>query len=44
MKITQYASPNRNRGRAGWVPDIIVCHITEGAFAGAISWITNPAA
>ena len=43
MKIQQQASPNKNRGRQGWTPDIIVCHITEGAFAGAVSWITNPA-
>ena len=43
MQIQQRPSPNRNTGRQGWTPDIIVCHITEGAFAGAVSWITNPA-
>ena len=42
MQIQQQPSPNKNRGRQGRVPDIIVCHITEGAFAGAVSWITNP--
>ena len=42
MQITQAPSPNRNIGRNGWVPDIIVCHITDGAFAGAVSWIQNP--
>jgi len=36
-------SPNRNIGRQGWVPDMVVCHITEGAFNGTVSWITNPA-
>jgi len=43
MNITQNPSPNFTRGRQGWTPDIIICHITEGAFAGAVSWITNPA-
>ena len=42
MQITQKQSPNRNRGRQGHTPDIIVCHITEGAFDGAVSWLTNP--
>ena len=43
MKITQHTSPNRTIGRSGWTPDIIVCHITDGAFDGAVSWLTNPA-
>ena len=43
MEITRRISPNRNIGRQGWRPDIIVCHITEGAFDGTVSWITNPA-
>ena len=43
MNITQNASPNKSRGRAGWSPDIIVCHITDGAFDGSVAWITNPA-
>ena len=43
MVIQQRPSPNRNQGRSGWVPDLIVCHTTEGAFDGAVSWITNPA-
>ena len=30
------------RGRQGHIPDIIVCHITDGAFPGSISWVTNP--
>jgi len=42
MNIQQFTSPNINRGRQGWAPDIIVCHITEGAFNGAVSWLTNP--
>jgi len=43
MEITRQMSPNRNIGRQGWRPDMVVCHITEGAFNGTISWITNPA-
>jgi len=43
MNIVQHASPNMSKGRQGWTPDFIVCHITEGAFAGTVSWITNPA-
>lgn len=43
MKITRQMSPNRNIGRQGWRPDMVVCHITEGAFNGTVSWITNPA-
>lgn len=37
-------SPNRYNGRAGWKPDMIVCHITEGGYAGAVSWLCNPQA
>jgi len=43
MDITRRLSPNRNIGRQNWKPDIIVCHITEGAFDGTVSWINNPA-
>lgn len=42
MKITRRMSPNRNIGRQGWQPDMIVCHITEGTFDGSVTWITNP--
>ena len=42
MNIIRRMSPNRNIGRQGWQPDMIVCHITEGAFDGTVSWITNP--
>ena len=42
MEIVRRMSPNRNLGRQGWQPDMIVCHITEGAFDGTVSWITNP--
>ncbi len=34
-------SPNYWNGRNGWKPDIIVCHITEGSFNSAVSWLTN---
>lgn len=43
MKITKKLSPNKYNGRNGWKPDMIVCHITEGSYAGAVSWLTNPA-
>ncbi|MCL2605494.1 MAG: N-acetylmuramoyl-L-alanine amidase [Defluviitaleaceae bacterium] len=43
MKITKKMSPNITRGRQGHhKPDMIVCHITEGSFNGAVSWLTNP--
>jgi len=42
MNIIQRPSPNMNTGRGGWVPDMIVCHTTEGSFDGAVSWLTNP--
>lgn len=34
-------SPNVS-SRNGWKPDIIVCHITDGAYAGSITWLCNP--
>lgn len=43
MNITKKLSPNKYNGRNGWKPDMIVCHITEGSYAGAISWLCNPA-
>jgi N-acetyl-anhydromuramyl-L-alanine amidase AmpD len=42
MNITKHNSPNKYNGRNGWKPDMIVCHITEGSFAGAVSWLCNP--
>ena len=41
MNITKLTSPNRNTGRQGNTPDFIVCHITDGAFDGAVSWAMN---
>jgi len=43
MTITQIPSPNRSIGRSGWTPDMISDHVTGGAVAGSISWVTNPA-
>ena len=43
IKIIGRPSPNMNTGRRGWVPDIVVCHITDGHFPGSINWVTNPA-
>ena len=42
MNITKKNSPNKYNGRNGWKPDMIVCHITEGSFDGAVSWLCNP--
>lgn len=41
MLIVQKNSPNYEKGRNGWKPDIIVCHITEGNYDGAVSWLCN---
>jgi len=37
-------SPNHRVGRSGWEKkaNIIVHHVTEGAFNGAVSWLCNP--
>ena len=43
LRILQRPSPNHTAGRQGHVPDIIVCHITNGNFPGSIDWATNPA-
>ena len=40
MNITHRPSPNRNTGRQGHRPDIVVCHITEGAIQGTLDWIS----
>lgn len=39
MDIKEIKSANKYKGRNGWVPDLIVCHITEGNFDGAVSWL-----
>lgn len=41
MEIIQKKSPNFYKGRNGYTPDMIVCHLTEGAFDGSVSWILN---
>lgn len=41
-KIIQKSTPNK-MSRQGWKPDIIVDHITEGSYAGAVTWLMNPA-
>lgn len=41
FKITKKNSPNK-MSRQGWKPDMIVNHITEGSYAGAVSWLCNP--
>jgi len=39
--IAQETTPNVME-RFGWKPDMIVDHITEGSYLGAISWLQNP--
>ena len=43
MEISHLEStcPNRWVGRNGRKPNIIVCHVTEGYYNGAISWFQN---
>jgi len=41
-KIIQKTTPNQ-MSRFSWKPDIIVSHITEGSYTGAVSWLMNPA-
>lgn len=43
MKIKKVTTPNKYQGRNGWKPDMIVSHITEGSYTGAVSWLSNPA-
>lgn len=42
--VKKYSSPNFNKGRNGWKPDIIVDHITGagGTYMSAIYWFQNP--
>ena len=41
-KINKRNSPNKS-SRQNWKPDMIVSHITEGNYGGAIEWLCNPA-
>ena len=41
FKIVQKLSPNK-MSRQGHKPDMIVSHITEGSFDGAVTWLCNP--
>ena len=41
FSIVRGQSPNK-MSRRDWIPDLIVSHITEGAFNGAVSWLSNP--
>jgi len=40
LSIVQKNSPNQG-SRKSWKPDVIVCHITEGNYDGAVSWLCN---
>lgn len=41
MKITRLDTPNKS-SRNGYKPQLIVNHVTEGGYAGAVSWLRNP--
>lgn len=43
MDIQRIQSPNSSPRKNGMAPDIFVFHITEGSYAGAVSWLCNPA-
>jgi len=40
LTISKKNSPNQS-SRGSWKPDVIVCHITEGNYDGAVSWLCN---
>ncbi len=40
MNISQLKSPNQG-SRCGYKPDVIVCHITDGVYEGAVAWLCN---
>lgn len=41
MKIEKLTTPNKS-SRNGYKPMLIVNHVTEGSYAGAVSWLRNP--
>ncbi len=46
-KIDNTTYVNITKGRTDkskkvWIPDVVVCHITEGSYEGACSWLKNP--
>lgn len=47
--VNKISNINVTKGRTDkknvtWRPDVVVCHITEGSYQGAITWLKNPAA
>ena len=42
MNIIKSNTPNKS-SRQSFKPELIVCHITEGSYNGAVSWLRNPA-
>jgi N-acetyl-anhydromuramyl-L-alanine amidase AmpD len=40
FKIDKGSTPNK-MSRQGWIPDLVVSHITEGNYAGAVSWLSS---
>ena len=41
MELKQKLSPNYG-SRQGWIPDMVVYHITEGRYSGSVAWLCNP--
>jgi hypothetical protein len=42
LRIERRRSPNFAPGRDGHMPRGIVVHTTDGSFAGAVAWLSNP--
>jgi N-acetyl-anhydromuramyl-L-alanine amidase AmpD len=42
LTVERHPSPNCVAGRGGQVPRGVVVHTTDGTFAGALSWLTDP--
>lgn len=42
MKIVKMTTQNMTKGRNKNVPQIIVCHRTDGSYDGATTWLCNP--
>lgn len=43
-KYINITKGRKDKSGKTWVPDTVVCHITEGSYAGAVSWLKNPKA
>ncbi len=44
VTYTNITKGRKDKSNKVWIPDVVVCHITEGSYAGACSWLKNPLA